>query len=172
MITTNKFVKLVDEHYVDYAPYTIKVGDTTIINPTPEQYAELGFYELYTNFEYDKEGKEVEPPKWYRYINHYELQEVDKKEEKKGEEDSGDDEPVALPIIVQTHQLEKLPCPDYAHEVSRLVRSRYSQNDVEAIILNYMNSAKASQEEFDELQSYRATCKQEAQAEIDEWEKA
>ena len=46
MITTNKFVKLVDEHYVDYAPYTIKVGDTTIINPTPEQYAELGFYEL------------------------------------------------------------------------------------------------------------------------------
>ena len=35
-----------------------------------------------------------------------------------------------------------------------------------------MNGAKSAQEELNELQTYRDACKKEAQAEIDEWEKA
>ena len=48
--------------------------------------------------------------------------------------------------------------------MAALVRLRYSQDRVEAILCNYMGSPKDDQcrKEFDELQAYRAQCKKEA----------
>ena len=48
--------------------------------------------------------------------------------------------------------------------MAALVRLRYSQDRVEAILCNNMGSPKDDQcrKEFDELQAYRAQCKKEA----------
>ena len=48
--------------------------------------------------------------------------------------------------------------------VAVLVRLRYSQDRVEAILCNYTGSPEDAQfrKEFDELQAYRAQCKTEA----------
>ncbi|WP_315579144.1 hypothetical protein [Hoylesella oralis] len=48
--------------------------------------------------------------------------------------------------------------------MAALVRLRYSQDRVEAILCNYIGDPKDAQfrKEFDELQAYRAQCKTEA----------
>lgn len=57
----------------------------------------------------------------------------------------------------------------YAQEVSRLIRSRYSQSAVEAIINNYLSDPDNEKHtaEFLELQSFRAECKAMAKAEME-----
>lgn len=57
----------------------------------------------------------------------------------------------------------------YGQEVTRLVRLKYSQSEVEAIINNYLSDPTNSQRkaEFDALQSYRNECKVKARATID-----
>jgi hypothetical protein len=57
-------------------------------------------------------------------------------------------------------------CFCYEHVTAALVRLKYSQNDVEAILCNHLLAPKDAQacKEFDELQAYRVECKREAQA--------
>lgn len=52
----------------------------------------------------------------------------------------------------------------YGELVERLVRKRYSQSQVEAIINNYLDDSENTQykTEFLELQAYRKECKAEA----------
>jgi hypothetical protein len=52
----------------------------------------------------------------------------------------------------------------YGELVERLVRQRYSQSQVEAIINNYLDDSENEQykNEFLELQEYRKECKAEA----------
>jgi hypothetical protein len=52
----------------------------------------------------------------------------------------------------------------YGELVERLVRQRFSQSQVEAIINNYLDDSENEQykNEFLELQSYRKECKTEA----------
>lgn len=52
----------------------------------------------------------------------------------------------------------------YGELVERLVRQRFSQSQVEAIINNYLDDSENEQykNEFLELQSYRKECKAEA----------
>ena len=57
-------------------------------------------------------------------------------------------------------------CFCYDRITAILVRLKYSQDAVEAIICNYLSDPKNEQwkREFDELQSYRRECKTEAAA--------
>lgn len=54
----------------------------------------------------------------------------------------------------------------YGELVERLVRKRYSQSQVEAIINNYLDDSENEQyrAEFFEMQSYRKECKAKAKA--------
>lgn len=56
--------------------------------------------------------------------------------------------------------------------MAALVRLRYSQDRVEAILCNYMGNPKDAQirKEFDELQAYRAQCKTEAASIVKSYE--
>lgn len=144
MIAMNSYVKILDDYTIAYAPNHIIDGDTFVTNPTKEQLNELGYYELYTDY------TDEEAPRWYRYVIKY-TQEDDK--------------------VVARNELQKLPCPVYGIEVSRKIRQRYSQADVEAIILNG-NDTEEHAQDYANLQAYRAECKEQVKSEIDEWEKA
>ena len=65
-------------------------------------------------------------------------------------------------------ELDKLKEKRYGKLISRLVRERYSQDDVEAIVNNYLSDPqdKTYQLEFNELQAYREQCKIKAHNEI------
>lgn len=54
----------------------------------------------------------------------------------------------------------------YGELVEQLVRKRYSQSQVEAIINNYLDDSENEQyrAEFFEMQAYRKECKAEAKA--------
>lgn len=73
------------------------------------------------------------------------------------------------PQILETAEdFNRLPETDkqssYGELVERLVRKRYSQSQVEAIINNYLDDSENEQykAEFLELQAYRKECKAEA----------
>jgi hypothetical protein len=57
---------------------------------------------------------------------------------------------------------------EYRQVVNYLIRKKYSQSDVEAIINNYMDdpSNEKYAAEFKELQAHRAACKVMARAEV------
>lgn len=65
-------------------------------------------------------------------------------------------------------ELDKLKEKRYGKLISRLVRQRYSQDDVEAIVNNYLSDPQDGtyQLEFRELQAYREQCKIKAHNEI------
>ena len=48
---------------------------------------------------------------------------------------------------------------DYGLMVSTLIRSRYSQDQVEAITQNYLADPEDHKQEFDDLQTWRKECK-------------
>lgn len=52
--------------------------------------------------------------------------------------------------------------PTYEELVSQFIREKYSQDEVEAIINNYLSNAEKYKAEFDELQAYRLECKARA----------
>lgn len=64
----------------------------------------------------------------------------------------------------QAEQKKYMQSLDYGELVARLVRQRYSQSDVEAIINNYLgdNGNEQYQSEFKALQEYRKKCKAKA----------
>ena len=51
---------------------------------------------------------------------------------------------------------------DYGPMVSAIIRSRYSQDQVEAITQNYLAAPEDHKEEFETLQSWRVTAKNTA----------
>lgn len=65
-------------------------------------------------------------------------------------------------------QVETLKQKRYGKLVARLVRERYSQDEVEAIVNNYLSDPQDGtyQLEFSELQAYREQCKIKAHNEI------
>lgn len=64
----------------------------------------------------------------------------------------GSERMVTLPVAVW----------DYASVVSALIRSRYSENDVEAIVQNLLNEAMDAEDEFKALTAWRNQCKARA----------
>lgn len=52
----------------------------------------------------------------------------------------------------------------YAELVEKLIRAKYSQSDIEAIINNYLDDKENAQyqREFETLQAYRKECKTKA----------
>ena len=64
----------------------------------------------------------------------------------------GSEDMVTLPVAVW----------DYASIVSALIRSRYSENDVEAIVQNLLNEAMDAEDEFKALTTWRNQCKTRA----------
>lgn len=71
-------------------------------------------------------------------------------------------------LAPSNEELEKFKGLRYKKLVARLVRERYSQDDVEAIINNYLFDPQdeKAQLEFSELQTYREKCKMEAHNKI------
>ena len=62
---------------------------------------------------------------------------------------------------------EPIPLDDqYKHRVSELVRERYSQDDVEALMANVITDMVGYEAEWDQFQEYRAQCKAQARQEI------
>lgn len=64
----------------------------------------------------------------------------------------GSEDMVTLPVAVW----------NYASIVSALIRSRYSENDVEAIVQNLLNEAMDAEDEFKALTAWRNQCKTRA----------
>ena len=56
----------------------------------------------------------------------------------------------------------------YKQEVSKLIRTKYNQNDVEAILNNYLEDPTDEKyiKEFKELQKFRAECKAQIKLEL------
>lgn len=69
--------------------------------------------------------------------------------------------PRKLPVIVPFSQ------DDYPMLVSSLVRERYSEDDVEAIINNYLADPEGHKADFDELQAWRVKAKEVAREVIE-----
>ena len=59
---------------------------------------------------------------------------------------------------------------DYAHRVHVLLRKKYSQSAVEAILNNYLDDPDNAEHraEFEALQAYRKECKQQAKTGAEE----
>ena len=66
-----------------------------------------------------------------------------------------------LPVIVPFTQ------DDYPMLVSSLVRERYSEDDVEAILNNYLADPEGHKADFDELQAWRVKAKEVAREVIE-----
>lgn len=64
----------------------------------------------------------------------------------------GSEDMVTLPVAVW----------DYASIVNALIRSRYSENDVEAIVQNLLNETMDAEDEFETLTAWRNQCKTRA----------
>ena len=141
------YAAFINENKIEKAPEIITVGQYRVINPKQEDYREAGYFEV------RDEIPSESPRKWYHYKKQYELV--------LGEES----------YIRGFYIEEKDTCPVYANEVTRLIRQRYSQNDVEAIILNGTDTVEHS-EEFEALQVFRAQIKANVKADIAEWEQA
>ena len=69
--------------------------------------------------------------------------------------------PRKLPVIVPFTQ------DDYPMLVSAIVREEYTQDDVEAIMNNYLADPEGHKADFDELQAWRAKAKQVAREVIE-----
>ena len=54
----------------------------------------------------------------------------------------------------------------YSSLVSKKIRMRYSQDEVEALTSNYLNDTDKYKVEWDEFQAYRNQCKAEAKKEL------
>ena len=64
--------------------------------------------------------------------------------------------------VVYNHREPLTKEKDYGPMVSTLIRSRYSQDQVEAITQNYLADPEGHKEEFEALQSWRITAKNAA----------
>ena len=137
-----------NETLVIPAPNKLIIDDLVVINPSNEQYESQGYLELKI------ENPSEDPRKWYEWQRRYEVIEGDPKS------------------YIRGYYIEvKVAKPDYAEEVNNRIRTRYSQADVEAIILNGSDTEEHA-EEYATLQAYRAEVKTEVKAEIEEWEQA
>lgn len=56
---------------------------------------------------------------------------------------------------------------DYGKIVSCIIRGKYSEDDVEAIVNNYLDDPHGHKPEFDELQKWRSIAKKRAREIID-----
>lgn len=65
-----------------------------------------------------------------------------------------------------TEQLKKQKEIRYNNRVSQLIRLKYSQNDVEALLANYAEDKEKYQEEFDIFAAHRKQCKEQAYNEV------
>lgn len=54
----------------------------------------------------------------------------------------------------------------YGNLVSKKIRSRYSQDEVEALTSNYLSDPSKYKAEWDEFQAFRSKCKEEAKKEL------
>lgn len=63
---------------------------------------------------------------------------------------------------MQRYEEEKYNGLSYDDLVSMFIRERYSQDNVEAIINNYLSNPEKHKAEFDEMQAYRLGCKERA----------
>lgn len=66
-----------------------------------------------------------------------------------------------------TTQNNPLTDEDYAPLVSAIVREEYTQDDVEAIMNNYLADPEGHKADFDELQAWRVKAKEVAREIID-----
>ena len=159
------YARLINESRIEYAPKFLVIGRTSYVNPTPREYADAGYYEVIDNFNMETyinpqtgqtEYRETPAPKWYHYEDRYEIiiSEIN--------------------TIRHTHVAVKDARPDYGKEISKRIRSQYSQSDVEAIILNN-DESNPTEEHVKELQTllaFRQEVKAQVKADIAEWEKA
>jgi len=67
-----------------------------------------------------------------------------------------------LQDLIDTSLTEQDKLNVYPELVSKFVRQNYSQNEVEAIINNYIAEPQEHTTEFQELQEYRKKCKTHA----------
>ena len=68
---------------------------------------------------------------------------------------------------VEYNHKEPLTEDDYGKLVSCIIRGKYSEDDVEAIVNNYLDDPDGHKSEFDELQKWRSIAKQRAREIID-----
>ena len=136
------FARIVSEYQIDIASRCIHVGNKTYVLPTPEQYAEAGYYEVI-------EGKKLEPRKWYHVVTRY-------TQEKNN--------------ILQSFEYEKDDKPLYDSLVVSHIREKYSINDELAILRQGLSGSKKG--DFDEYNKFCEECKNTATKELEEWEKA
>lgn len=76
------------------------------------------------------------------------------------EEAEGDNEMhMPMPEHYEAERIELLGMPDYPSIVSAIIRSRYSSDEVEAIVLNHGDGNKDHEKEYVALQEWRSEAK-------------
>ena len=137
------FVKLINEKVITPAPKNIFIGDSIIVNPTAEQYAQVGYYELI-----EQEKPKID--KWYHINYEYELKNNQ---------------------IVKKYFAEKDEEPIYSELVKKYIREEYSIED-EIAILRQKENSEGKKSDFDNYNSFCENCKIKATKDIEEWQKA
>jgi len=162
------FAKFINETQIEKAPNCINANGSIIVNPSKEQYAAGGYYEVI-------EAEKPEKRKWYDIVVKYTL--LDGEEGsytiyKTDEEDYTTKETffVELKTIQKSYEYVKQPQPNYSDLTVGYIRETYSINDEIAILRQKDSGAKKS--DFDDYNTYCEECKQRASKDIEEWEKA
>lgn len=162
------YVKLINETTIEKAPNCINANGSVIMNPNKEQYSSAGYYELI-------ESKEPEKRKWYDLVSKYSL--IDKGTGsyiivKTDEEGNTTEEVIEVDMkeVEQTWDYIKQEKPDYEELTVQYIRESYSINDEIAMLRQKDSGAKKS--DFDDYNIYCEECKQRANKDIEEWQKA
>lgn len=138
------FVKLSENGDIkEIAPNCITLGDSVMVNPTAEQYAELGYYELIEN-------DHPKLDKWYHQETTIEF-----KDNKYN----------------RIYTAVKDEAPVYSELLTKYIREKYSIED-EIAILRMKDSSDGKKSGYDEYASFIETCKSKADKDIEEWKKA
>jgi len=72
------------------------------------------------------------------------------------------EEPVTLPIFTCEKAIVDYPL-DYAQIVDAMIRTRYTQGDVEAILRHKINGDEGAEEAYNTFNAFAESCKQQAQ---------
>lgn len=148
------FATYIDEKIIIPAPRCIHVGNKTYVLPTPEQYAEAGYYQVFDRL---KEDTKKDIAKFYHYEDRFELKEPNKEYPYKW--------------IDHYFVLVKDEKPHRDDLIVSRIRKQYTLNEELAILRQKDSSSKKAQE-FETYFNYCEECKSEADKILEEWEKA
>lgn len=173
------FAKIISQDKIQQAPKSIYIEDTTIVNPTAEQYAQLGWCEVFQNFEMitepvlDPETGDpvIDPETGLPVTRTYERPAKEFYYYKDNFTQKEPTEEHQLNWIEHTHLEVKIPEPIRSDIIVRKIRSKYSIND-EFALQRQRSASPEKEADFNNYNLYCNQCKTEADEYIQRWREA